>query len=140
MDFGLAKTQQGVNLTGSGETAGTLAYMPPEQVHGLARANKLNDLYSIGMTCYEMLAGRLPFDRNPTQRFQSADEMLEAVTRQTGTLHIYGSLSAGSITATEPRYGTRIRFDQHFEKMRPPNFPMTNQYEIAEWDERWMVK
>jgi hypothetical protein len=31
-------------------------------------------------------------------------------TRQTGTLHIYGSLSAGSITATEPRYGTRIRF------------------------------
>jgi hypothetical protein len=61
-------------------------------------------------------------------------------TKQTGTLHIYGSLSAGSITATEPRYGTRIRFDQRFEKMRPPNFPMTNQYEIAEWDERWMVK
>lgn len=61
-------------------------------------------------------------------------------TRQTGTLHIYGSLSAGSITATEPRYGTRIHFDQRFEKMRPPNFPMTNQYEIAEWDERWMVK
>ena len=60
-------------------------------------------------------------------------------TRQTGTLHIYGSLSAGSITATEPRYGTRIRFDQRFEKMRPPNFPMTNQYEIAEWDERWKV-
>ncbi len=61
-------------------------------------------------------------------------------TRQTGTLHIYGSLSAGSITATEPRYATRIRFDPRFEKMRPPNFPMTNQYEIAEWDERWMVK
>lgn len=61
-------------------------------------------------------------------------------TRQTGTLHIYGSLSAGSITATEPRYGTRIRFDQRFEKMRPPNFPMTNQYEIAEWDEQWIVK
>jgi len=61
-------------------------------------------------------------------------------TRQTGTLHIYGSLSAGSITATEPRYGTRIRFDPRFERMRPPNFPMTNQYEIAEWDERWIVK
>jgi len=61
-------------------------------------------------------------------------------TRQTGTLHVYGSLSAGSITATEPRYATRIRFDKRFEKMRPPNFPMTNRYEIAEWDERWMVK
>jgi len=61
-------------------------------------------------------------------------------TRSTGTLHIYGSLAAGSITATEPRYATRVRFDKRFEKMRPPNFPMTNRYEIAEWDERWMVK
>jgi hypothetical protein len=61
-------------------------------------------------------------------------------TRETGTLRLYGSLSAGSITATEPRYATRIRFDKRFDKMRPPNFPMTNQYEIAEWDERWIVK
>ncbi|MCI0692585.1 hypothetical protein L0337_11350 [candidate division KSB1 bacterium] len=61
-------------------------------------------------------------------------------TRQTGTLHVYGSLSAGSISATEPRYATRIRFDKRFENMRPPNFPMTNRYEITEWDERWIVK
>lgn len=60
-------------------------------------------------------------------------------TRESGTLHIFGSLSAGSISATEPRYATRIRFDKRFEKMRPPNFPMTNRYEIAEWDERWMI-
>jgi hypothetical protein len=61
-------------------------------------------------------------------------------TRETGMLHIYGSLSAGSISATEPRYGTRIRFDKRFENMRPPNFPMADRYEIAEWDERWLVK
>jgi hypothetical protein len=61
-------------------------------------------------------------------------------TRDSGTLHIYGSLSAGSISATEPRYATRVRFDKRFEKMRPPNFPMTNRYEITDWDERWMVK
>jgi hypothetical protein len=61
-------------------------------------------------------------------------------TRPTGTLHLYGSLSAGSISATEPRYATRIRFDKRFETMRPPNFPMTNRYEITEWDERWIVK
>lgn len=61
-------------------------------------------------------------------------------TRHSGTLHIYGSLSAGSISATEPRYATRVRFDKRFESMRPPNFPMTNRYEITEWDKRWMVK
>jgi hypothetical protein len=61
-------------------------------------------------------------------------------TRETATLHIFGSLSAGSLSATEPRYATRIRFDKRFEKMRPPNFPMTDRYEIAEWDEKWMIK
>jgi len=60
--------------------------------------------------------------------------------REVGTLHIYGSLSAGSISATEPRYGTRIHFDKRFETMRPPHFPMTNKYEITEWDELWQVK
>jgi hypothetical protein len=61
-------------------------------------------------------------------------------TRESATMHIFGSLSAGSLSATEPRYATRIRFDKRFEKMRPPNFPMTNRYEIAEWDEQWIVK
>jgi hypothetical protein len=60
-------------------------------------------------------------------------------TRHTGTMHIYGSLSAGSISATEPRYATRVRFDKRFDKIRPPHFPMTKRYEIVHWDERWMV-
>ena len=50
------------------------------------------------------------------------------------TLYIYGSLSAGSITATEPRYATRIVFDKRLETSRPPNFPMTNHYDLVERD------
>jgi len=56
------------------------------------------------------------------------------------TLLIYGSLTAGSISATEPRYGTRIRFDKRLERNRPPNFPMTNRYEVKQWDGRWEVR
>ncbi len=52
-------------------------------------------------------------------------------------LHLLGSLSAGTLSATEPRYATRIEFDQRFETRRPPHFPMTDRYEIARWDERW---
>ncbi len=52
-------------------------------------------------------------------------------------LHLLGSLSAGTISATEPRYATRIEFDRRFETRRPPHFPMTDRYEIASWDERW---
>jgi len=56
------------------------------------------------------------------------------------TLLIYGSLTAGSISATEPRYGTRIRFDKRLERNRPPSFPLTNRYEVKQWDGAWEVR
>ncbi len=56
------------------------------------------------------------------------------------TLHIYGSLSAGSLSATEPRYATRIRFDKRLETNRPPNFPQTERYELIDWEKEWKVK
>lgn len=55
-------------------------------------------------------------------------------------LYIYGSLSAGSLTATEPRYATHIRFDKRLETQRPPNFPVTERYEVVDWDRTWEIK
>ena len=54
-------------------------------------------------------------------------------------LKLFGSLTAGSLSATEPRYATRIDFDPRFENQRPPNFPMTNKYELDNWDRQWTV-
>jgi hypothetical protein len=59
--------------------------------------------------------------------------------RGRATLFIYGSLTAGSISETEPRYATRIEFDPRFERVRPPGFPETDQYEIETWDGRWQI-
>lgn len=56
-----------------------------------------------------------------------------------GTLFMYGSLTAGSLSETEPRYATRIEFDPRFEHTRPPGFPETDRYEIEDWDRRWEV-
>jgi hypothetical protein len=53
------------------------------------------------------------------------------------TLFIFGSLTAGTLSATEPRYATRLEFDSRFEHTRPPGFPMTNHYEVDEWDAHW---
>ncbi|MGQ0385268.1 MAG: hypothetical protein ACT4UP_11395 [Gammaproteobacteria bacterium] len=53
------------------------------------------------------------------------------------TLRIYGSLAAGSLTATEPRYSTKIEYDSRFEHRRPPGFPSTNRYEAINWDGQW---
>ncbi len=118
-DFGLAKLRQddGKSTVTQG-MAGTARYMSPEQVLG-SSIDPRSDLYSLGMTMYEMLAGVLPFgveegtfailkriveeelpspleynpniptklvniilkaiQKDPAKRFQSAQEMLEAL-------------------------------------------------------------
>lgn len=60
--------------------------------------------------------------------------------RDNATLEIYGSLTAGSLSATEPRYATRIRFDPRLESRRPPGFPVTDRYELESWDGVWTVE
>ncbi len=69
MDFGLAKVVQehGSQVTVTHAAAGTLYYMSPEQVKGLRNVDTRSDIYSIGMTLYEMLAGRTPFERGESE-------------------------------------------------------------------------
>ena len=62
-DFGLARqTGDAANaaLTQIGITMGTPLYMSPEQVEGRT-LDPRSDLYSFGVTCYQMLAGDTPF-------------------------------------------------------------------------------
>ncbi len=61
-DFGLCRDQdgQGLHLTQSGVTMGTPLYMSPEQAQGHAVDHR-SDLYSLGVTFYNMLAGVPPF-------------------------------------------------------------------------------
>jgi serine/threonine-protein kinase len=63
-DFGLSRYFAGetpaLNLTQSGVTLGTPLYMSPEQVQGHAVDHR-SDIYSLGVTCYHMLAGEPPF-------------------------------------------------------------------------------
>ena len=60
--------------------------------------------------------------------------------REDALLYLYGSLSVGTLSATEPRYHTKIRFDQRLEEMRPPGFPMTDRYEVEFLDTSWNVE
>ncbi len=59
LDFGIAITNRSTDLTHAGYLLGSLNYMSPEQVSG-GKATARSDLYAVGVTLYELLAGRLP--------------------------------------------------------------------------------
>ena len=117
MDFGIARAKGDASMTVTGTTLGSLFYMSPEQVKG-GTVDPRSDLYSLGVSLYEMVTGELPFKagsdysimtaqlqerpkppsevrpglppqlngivlhsmaKEPTERFQSADEFRQAL-------------------------------------------------------------
>jgi serine/threonine protein kinase len=64
LDFGMAKHDE--QLAKQGTVLGTPPYMSPEQFRG-GQLDARSDIYSLGVVTYEMLTGRLPFERPPFQ-------------------------------------------------------------------------
>ena len=59
-DFGIAKGVSSTTVTASGETLGSVHYLSPEQARG-SKVDARSDLYSLGITMYEMATSQLPF-------------------------------------------------------------------------------
>ena len=81
-DFGLAKsfTQSGMSgVTVAGEMAGTLAYMPPEQLKNFRDVKPQSDIYALGMTAYSLLSGQLALN---IARKTSMAETIKAIFEQ----------------------------------------------------------
>jgi serine/threonine-protein kinase len=70
MDFGIAKMQNAPGLTRSNTALGTCLYMAPEQIRGNVDAR--SDIYAMGVTLYELLAGTPPFTGDSEYDIQSA--------------------------------------------------------------------
>lgn len=60
-DFGIATIQDSKHVTKSEVIVGTVHYMAPEITQGNA-ANEKSDIYSLGVTFFELVTGHLPFD------------------------------------------------------------------------------
>jgi serine/threonine-protein kinase len=72
MDFGIARTDgEPSKLTATGTTLGSVNYMSPEQVKG-AGTDERSDLYSVGISLYEMVTGEKPFHGDSNFSIMSA--------------------------------------------------------------------
>lgn len=67
-DFGLSKSYKQTGMSGVtmvGDVAGTIAYMPPEQVRDFKEVRPPSDIYAVGMTAYSLLTGAHALDIAP---------------------------------------------------------------------------
>lgn len=146
-DFGIAKATSASTMTGQGEAMGSVHYFSPEQARG-RHVDKRSDLYSMGITMFEMATNQLPFEgetpvatamkqihdplpditainpdlwpglvsiikkltnKQPEERYQDADEVLEDLKRvyQDHNYTVNSSASHKSYVvpaAEDPRY------------------------------------
>ncbi|MBM4015313.1 MAG: serine/threonine protein kinase [Planctomycetes bacterium] len=75
-DFGIARIEGQPGVTVTGELPGTPHYLAPEQLSGDAAISGATDLHALGVTLYEALALRLPFEAATTR------EVLDAILRR----------------------------------------------------------
>jgi hypothetical protein len=74
-DFGLARITSASNLTVSGDMIGTARYMSPEQAAGrMHEVDHRSDIYSLGITLYELLTLHPAFDADTRQELLRAVE------------------------------------------------------------------
>jgi serine/threonine-protein kinase len=72
MDFGIARSSADHKLTQTGTTVGSLYYMSPEQIQGITAPDARSDLYSVGVSMYELVTGKRPFDGDSQFAIMSA--------------------------------------------------------------------
>ena len=78
MDFGIARSGNDLGLTVTGTTLGSLDYMSPEQVQA-QQTDARSDLYSVGVSLYEMVTGQRMF--NATSSFSIMEAQIKEAPR-----------------------------------------------------------
>jgi len=122
IDFGIAKLNAEAGITGEKEVVGTADYMSPEQGRGLPVDHR-SDIYSLGITLYRMLTGKLPFKAEDTVAvlLKQVKEPLPDVTRSRSDVppSVVEVLSKMTAKKPEDRYQSCRELCEDVESILP---------------------
>lgn len=134
VDFGVAETvTRTLTADQARDVLGTIAYLAPEVIQG-APADARSDIYSLGLTLYELVAGRLPFaGTTPAaiagQRLAGAAPPLRAFAREASP-ELESVLARALALSQDDRYQTAAEFGAALRRapaagaaQRPPQRP-----------------
>ncbi len=117
MDFGVACGSHAGDMSGVWTAVGTPNYMSPEQCKG-KKASPRSDQYAMGVTVYEMLAGRVPFKGDNAsvmqQHLTSPPQPLRGV-RPEVTLRLEASVMRAMAKLPDVRFESVSAFAREFE-------------------------
>jgi serine/threonine protein kinase len=116
LDFGIAKIVEGdVKLTKTGTRMGSVVYMSPEQVMG-RDVDQRSDIYSLGVTLFEMLSGRLPYDTQTESEFDIQTKIVREPLPPIRSINpnVSETLESAIIKATEKDVNYRFQSCEEF--------------------------
>ncbi|MCD0462623.1 serine/threonine-protein kinase [Roseiconus lacunae] len=121
-DFGLARCQTDVTMTRTGDIVGTMKYMSPEQARGeSAIVDGRTDVYSLGVTLYEMLCLRPAFDGGETPVVLRQIEELSPTPLRSNRPDVPNSLETVIAKAMsknrDSRYDTALEFAEDLQRV-----------------------
>jgi serine/threonine protein kinase len=113
-DFGIARAAGGQRLTGTGRAVGTLAYMSPEQIR-TGEADARSDIYSLGLTFYEMVTGRRPIQGESEHALMNAQLSFLPPDPATVNPFVPPTVSAAIMRALAKEAGLRFQTALEFQ-------------------------
>lgn len=141
-DFGLARMQSDVGVTRTGDLIGTLRYMSPEQAAGRsALIDPRSDIYSLGVTLYELLAGEPAFgddDRQTLLKRVINDEPLPLrKLNRTVPVDLETIVMTAMAKSRDDRYATAQALAEDLERFLADKPALARRPTIADRAARW---